>query len=159
MQNGTFDPYKGMDNLNFEDYVLTKEGSKNFGEITIEIANKIRRQTGKIRLRIGLHQGKKNDFGMLHIERTERLKQLKENNFNNACELVQYVAGSFDVIYKGNGLRLILSKRGIKNDISIFIELISFNNEEFYDVKTGFISRKNYLKNKIPLWEKPQSGI
>jgi hypothetical protein len=29
---------------------------------------------------------------------------------------------------------------------------------DFYDIKTGFITRKNYIKGK-PLWEKNQSGI
>ena len=148
-----------MEILILNNFVFTKEGTKNFGEIPVDIANVIRRQAGKIRLRIGIHEGKKNDFGMKHIERPERLKQLNENNFINACELVQYVASSYDVIYKGSGLRLILSKRGYKKDASIFIELTSIDNEDFYDVKTGLITRKNYLKNKIPLWEKPQSGI
>ena len=44
------------------EFVLTKGGSKDFGEISTEIANIIKRQTGKIRLRIGIHEGKKGDF-------------------------------------------------------------------------------------------------
>jgi len=35
------------------EYVLTKDGKKDFGEITPEMSKAIRRQPGKIRLRIG----------------------------------------------------------------------------------------------------------
>jgi len=31
--------------------------------------------------------------------------------------------------------------------------------EEFYDVKTGLIARKNYFKNKMPLWVNLQNGV
>ena len=30
----------------------------------------------------------------------------------------------------------------------------SLNEVEFYDVKSGLIAKKGYLKNKNPLWEK-----
>jgi len=63
------------------EYVLTKDGNKDFGEISPETAGEIQRQAGKIRLRIGV------------------------------------------------------------------------------DVKTGLIARKNYFKNKTPLWVKPQNGV
>jgi len=37
--------------------------------------------------------------------------------------------------------------------------LIPVEGEEFYDVKTGLIARKNYFKNKTPLWANPQNGV
>ena len=141
------------------EYVLTSDGSKDFGEISAEIANDIRRQTGKIRLRTGKHEGKRGDYGEKHIERPARLKQLNDNSFENARDLVQYVASSYDTIFKGDGVRLILTKYGIITHVSIFIELTSIAGEDFYDVKTGLIARKNYFKNKTPLWAKPQSGV
>ena len=45
------------------EYVLTKEGNKDFGEISQEIAQKIRRQAGKIRLRIGKQEENGNNYG------------------------------------------------------------------------------------------------
>ena len=46
------------------EYVLTSSGSKDFGEITSEIAQAIKREHGKIRLRIGLEiKGNKGNFG------------------------------------------------------------------------------------------------
>jgi len=139
--------------------VLTRNGSRDFGEISPEIAKEIRRQAGKIRLRVGVHEGKRGDFGERHMERPERLKQLRDNGYKNARDLVQDVASSFNVIFKGNGSRLILAKQGIVTDTSIFMELVPVEGEEFYDVKTGFIARKKYFKNKTPLWVNPQNGV
>ena len=56
------------------------------------------------------------DFGEKHIERPERLQQLRDNGYENARDLVQ-------------------------------------------DVATSFIARKNYFKNKTPLWVNPQNGV
>jgi len=141
------------------EYVLTKGGSKDFGEILPEIAMKIRRQAGKIRLRAGVHEGMRGDFGEKHIERPERLKQLNSNGYKNARDLVQDVASSYDAIFKGDGLRIVLSKKGTATDTSIFLELTPAEGGDFYDVKTGLIARKNYFKNKTPLWIKPQSSV
>jgi hypothetical protein len=141
------------------EYVLTSAGSRDFGEISPEIAGQIRRQAGKIRLRVGKHEGKTGDYGEKHIERPERLRQLIENGYQNARDLVQDVTTSFDAIFKGDGPRLILSKRGTVTDITIFVELIPATDGDFYDVKTGLISRRNYFKKKTPLWTKPKSGV
>jgi len=141
------------------EFVLTRNGEKDFGEITLKIAREIRRQAGKIRLRIGKHEGKYGDFGEKHIEREKRLEQLKENGYENARDLVQDVAISYDAIYKGEGSRLILSKQGNITDTSLFVELIPAEQGDFYDVKTGLIARKNYIKNKTPLWIRSKSGV
>ena len=141
------------------EFVLTRDGNKNFGEISCQIAQEIHQQAGKIRLRIGVHEGKRGDFGEKHIERAERLQQLKDYGYTNARDLVQDVALSYDSIYKGEGTRLILSKRGNTTNTSLFVELIPAQDGDFYDVKTGLIARKNYFKNKTPLWTKPKSGV
>ena len=39
------------------------------------------------------------------------------------------------------------------------MELIPADDKDFYDVKTGLIARKNYFKNKTPLWTKPKNGV
>ena len=56
------------------EYVLTSRGSKDFGEITQEIANSIGGQAGKIRLRRGIEheRDKKGGYGEKHIERDGR---------------------------------------------------------------------------------------
>ena len=140
------------------EFVLTREGSINFGEISPEIAQKIRRQAGKIRLRTGEQIGRAGDYGEKHIERKDRMQELRLNGYENARDLVQDVAQKYNAIYTGASSRLILYKKLNKKGSSLFIELTPSKEDDFYDVKTGMVIRDSYFKNKKPLWEKPQSG-
>jgi hypothetical protein len=141
-----------------DEYVLTTDGSKDFGEISPEIAQTIRRQAGKIRLRAGEQAGKPGDYGEKHIERKERLQELHSNGYKNAHDFVQDVVGGYTAMYSGEGGRLTLYKKIDKKGISLFIELMPSPEGDFYDVKTGMVTRDTYYKNKKPLWERPQSG-
>jgi hypothetical protein len=140
------------------EFVLTRNGSKDFGEISTETAQQIRRQPGKIRLRIGKQEHDKGNYGEKHIERKERMKELRANGYENARDFVQDVASGYTAIYSRNGGRLSLYKKIDKKGISLFVELTPSQEGDFYDVKTGMITRDTYFRNKKPLWEKPQSG-
>ena len=139
-------------------FVLTREGSKDFGEISPEIAQQIRRQAGKIRLREGEQDGKPGDYGEKHIERKGRMQELLSNGYENARDFVQDVASGYTAIYGGESGRIILYKKMEKKGASLFIELMPSLEDDFYDVKTGMITRDTFYKNKKPLWVKPQSG-
>ena len=140
------------------EYVLTKNGSKDFGEITPEIAKKIGRQAGKIRLRIGEQNGTKNDYGELHLERDARLKDLNSAGFTSARDFAEFVCSDYDAIYP-NGMGLILYKKGKKHN-QLYIQLTPVNgSDDFYDVKTGVASNREQMKNKTPLWVNPKSGV
>ena len=140
------------------EFVLTREGSKDFGEISSEIASIIRRQAGKIRLRIGRQEHDSGNYGEKHIERPDRLLQLRENGYENARDFVQDVAQHYNAIYPSESSRLVLYKKTDRKGGSLFIELIPSPEGGFYDVKTGMITRDTYYAHKKPLWEKPQSG-
>jgi len=137
------------------EFVLTCDGSRDFGEIKAETGL----IEGKIRLRTGVQADKRGDYGEKHIERPERLIQLKQNGYNNARDFVEDVARNYEAIYKGRGNGLILSKKGEKRDTTLFVELTLCDQDDFYDVKSGLITKKGYTKNKTPLWIKPQSGV
>jgi len=139
------------------EFVLTRDGSKDFGEISPEIARAIRRQSGKIRLRVGVQRGGRGNYGEKHIERPDRIRQLRDNGYQNARDLVQDAAGGYTTLYSGEGGRLILYKNEGKKGISLFVELMPSENGDFYDVKTGMITRNTYYNNKKPLWEKPKA--
>lgn len=142
------------------EFVLTKSGSKDFGEITPEIARKIRRQAGKIRLRVGQQEGNPEDFGEKHIERDSRMRQLLSAGFTTARDFIEHVCNNFDAIYS-NGRGLILAQKGEKNSKIAMIELTPSEDRDFYDVKTALIARNTYFKDngeKKPLWEKSASG-
>jgi hypothetical protein len=59
------------------EYVLTKTGKKDFGEIKSDTGL----EPGKIRLREGKQNEEKGDYGEKHIERPDRLAQLKNEWF------------------------------------------------------------------------------
>ena len=127
------------------EYVLTSSGSKDFGEITSEIAKVIKRQAGKIRLRIGIEQkGNKGNFGERHIERPARLEQMRSAGFECARDLVEAVCSDFDEIYE-NGRDLLLYKYG-KNDTMAYVELTPMPDGKFYDVKTALPTRRTFIK-------------
>lgn len=135
------------------EFVLTKDGSIDFGEITESIAREIKRQAGKIRLRVGTEEknGRRN-FGEKHIERLTRLEQLKTAGFSCARDLVEHICRDFDEIYE-NGMDLLLYKYG-ENDTMAFVELTPSKEGDFYDVKTALPTRKSYIKHKKSIWSK-----
>jgi len=139
------------------EYVLTGDGDKDFGEISPETAKEIRRQAGKIRLRIGRQERDKGNYGEKHIERPDRLRQLRDNGYENARDLVQEVASGYTAIYGGDG-KLALYKKLDKKGLALFVELVPSPEGDFYDVKTGMITRDTYFANKKPLWRRSQSG-
>jgi len=163
MQNRSFRHIEGMNSRNSPvqhdgEFVLTGDGSRDFGEISPEIARAIRRQAGKIRLRIGVQDGTPGDYGEKHIERKKRLQELRSNGYHHARDFVQDVAGGYTAIFDGKGGRLTLYKKEGKKGISLFVKLMPAADGDFYDVKTGIVTRDTYYRNKKPLWEKPQSG-
>jgi hypothetical protein len=140
------------------EFVLTGNGSKDFGEISPEIAKEIRRQAGKIRLRIGEQEvDSERGFGEAHIERPKRIKELKLLGFNNARDFVAYIAINFDAIYEGSYGSLILHKKG-EHHTEIVSRLEPSEDASFWDVKTAYITRKDSKRNKKPLWERTHSG-
>jgi hypothetical protein len=86
------------------------------------------------------------------------MQELKSNGYQNARDLVQAVSHNYDAIYEGRGSRLILYKKVDKKGLSLFIEFTLSDDDDFYDVKTGMVTRETYYKNNKPLWERPQNG-
>ena len=137
------------------EYVLTTDGSKDFGEIGADTGL----PAGKIRLRKGLHNtAKGSGYGESHIERPDRLKQLKQNGYDKARDIVQEVAKQFSAIYEGGNNALFLVKQGLKKSL-IIVKLKTVENDTIYDVETAYIVRGDFFKNKKKLWEKPQSFL
>ena len=141
------------------DYVLTSDGNKDFGEITDEIAKIIHRESGKIRLEVGF-QKDGHGYGEKHIERPDRLKQLKNNGFENARDFIQFITKDYDAIFQGQDNNIVLVKEDSSSNIAFLALKQNESDKDIYwSVESAFISRKDYLKNKTPLWEKPNSGI
>lgn len=135
-------------------YVLTSSGSKDFGEITPEVAKAIKRESGKIRLETGFQENG-HGYGEAHIERSGRIKQLKQNGFENARDYIEFVAKDYDEIYQGKDNNIVLVKT--RNAVNVAFLSLRQNEKDkavYWTVESAFISRKNYLNDKILLWKK-----
>ena len=140
------------------EFVLTSDGSKDFGEITPEMAQIIRRQPGKIRLRTGEQEtNSERGYGEIHIERPKRIKEIRLLGFTNARDFVAYIIKKYDAIYEGDNSSLILYKKGLHH-AEVICKLEPSEDGDFWDVKTAYLTRKDSKRNKKPLWERPQSG-
>ena len=80
------------------DFVLTRKGTIDFGEIPPAVASIIKRQPGKIRLRIGVQlENEKGNYGEKHIERPERMEALNKCGYDNARDFIEDVCSDYDV--------------------------------------------------------------
>ena len=136
------------------DYVLTSGGSKDFGEISEEIAKIIKREKGKIRLEKGFQINGKG-FGEAHIERTQRIKELKQNGYNSARDFIEFIAKDYDSIYQGIQNNLIIVKLNNTANLA-FLSLKQNSNDKdvYWTVESAFISRRDYLNGIELLWKK-----
>ena len=138
------------------EFVLTSNGNIDFGEISPAIASLIKRQAGKIRLRIGKQvNGDKDNFGEAHINRETRLNQLNAIGYEDAREAAEDISVNYNEIYE-NGVGLLL--RNTNNATAYICIEPNFENAEndFYDIKTISPSNDRYFKNKKRLWKRPQ---
>ena len=142
------------------DFVLTKNGSLDFGEITADVARIIKRQAGKIRLRTGVQiDGASGNYGEKHIERPERREALKKCGYTTARDFIEDTCTDYDAIYQGQNGSLILTKyHAEKNHIAI-VKLLPAKDGDFYDVQTGYPSRKSGKNKKPLLWERQSERL
>jgi len=134
------------------EFIKAPNGSINFGEITAQISNEIHRQAGFIRLRQGDAK-----YGETHINRKDRLKQLRQNNYEEAKVVAFDLAQHYNAIYKGDGRTLLLvKKQGLV--VLGYIQLEAAEDGDYYDIKSALVSRADFLKHKKPLWERAQSN-
>jgi len=132
---------------NQEDFILAPGGGLDFGEISREQANLMRRQAGKIRLQ----QGRDDDtarFGLVHIEKSHA-NDLPEVKEGNVPDLVKDIATNFNEIWSAYAGQLLLVKRNGSDKIA-YIQLKPSEDADFYTVNTVFRSRKH--KGKELLW-------
>lgn len=137
------------------EFVLAKNGTIDFGEISPPVANIIKRQSGKIHLRIGVQaENEKGNYGEKHIERPERMEALNKCGFENARDFIEDVCSDYDAIYQGQNGSLILVKAYTEKNHIAIVKLMPSADGDFYDVQTGYPSRKSGKNKKPLLWKR-----
>ena len=133
-----------------EEFVMTASGLIDFGEISTDIAIGIKRQAGKIRLRVGKQaNGEKDNYGERHINRPSRLRQLEQKGYRNARDAAERICRTFCEIYD-NGVGLILRT---PDNMAAYISIERNGDEsDFYDIKTISPANDRFFKRKKRLW-------
>ncbi|MFV0383929.1 hypothetical protein, partial [Paracoccus sp. (in: a-proteobacteria)] len=129
------------------DFVRAPDGSLTFGRIDDDIARRIGRQAGNIRLRAG-----NDSYGQRHIEQRHG-NDIRRMGFADVEAFVRAIAGGFSAIYPrpGRALDLVLDAgtRGL-----LIIQLEPHPSGDFYDIRTATPIRHGQYVRKAPLWER-----
>ena len=84
---------------------------------------------------------------------------LQKCGYENARDFIEDVCTTYDAIYQGQNGSLILAKSyPEKNHIAI-VRLVPSEDGDFYDVQTGYPSRKSGRNKKPLLWERQSERL
>ena len=136
------------------EFILDKEGNKDFGEISedIEKATDGIVKAAPIRLQVG-----DQNFGYIHLT-TKHLEQLKRKGFDNAIDYVKHILRNFNQIYdesythKTSGKEITRFILYCKDDSSsgympIDLELEK-SNDEYYTIVTAYPRKSKKVKGE-----------
>lgn len=120
------------------------------GHITPEIATRLPLQKqGNIIL---------DEDGISHIEQNHGA-QIRNAGFADAQTFVNFVLQNVDAVYQGNSRRTFVLMTQQETQHGQVVSRLEFREEgDEYRVVTANPVRKNYFKNKVPLWERAQSN-
>jgi hypothetical protein len=139
------------------EFVLTADGNKDFGRIPEIKTNKTAVKGGVLRLRRGDHDIKTGrGYGEKHIEKQDRAAQLKKYGYGRARDFVEDTLKGYDSLFETRNSALFAAKRGNTYNDQIVIVRLEKGSPDFYDIKTAYLSRPDFLKNKTLLWKKLQ---
>lgn len=133
------------------EFVATPDGSTDFGEITPEMAQAMRRQAGKIRLQRG-----DDSFGEKHIE-LRHGDDIRRLGFQNVAGFVADIARNISQVWQPGKTSQLVAIHELANDRVMFVELRAARDDsgDYYTVRSAFPARKGFVKNKgwDLLWE------
>lgn len=138
------------------DDFITVNGSTDLGEITPELAKKIKRQAGPIRLNVGVHNPDGTGYGREHIEARHQ-KHIVGSGFDSVESFVRHVLDTATSLWRAPGGQLVLAAGG-KNNSVMYVELqpSKRGGADYYRINSAFpVRREDYAKKKgfVPLWE------
>lgn len=127
-------------------FVKSPDGSIDFGEITADMAQSMRRQSGKIRLERG-----NADFGLEHIE-SRHGKQIRSLGFTSIKEFVSEAVKNVESIWSANKTSQMVMIQSHERGKAVFIQLKPAEGGDYYTVNTAFPVSDSYAEKKN--WEK-----
>lgn len=129
-----------------EAFVAAPDGSIDFGEITPEMAQAMRRQAGKIRLQDGVQNADGTGWGLSHIEANHG-DQIRNAGFESVQHFVSHVARNFNEVLQAKNRQLLVAIDGGRQDV-MFVQLEPTHEGDFYRINTAFPASRNYLEKQ-----------
>lgn len=132
-----------------EAFVSAPDGSIDFGEITPEMAQAMRRQAGKIRLQNGVQNANGTGWGLAHIE-ARHGREIRSAGFESVAAFISDAVSHVDAVWKpGATSQVVAVQAGNKGKV-VFLELQPSHDEkgDFYRVNSAFPAPDNYVERK-----------
>lgn len=136
------------------EFIRAPDGSVDFGEITPDMANAMRRQAGKIRLERG-----NDDYGLRHIE-LRHGADIKGIGFDSVAAFVAEAVQHVHAIWKPSKTSQLVVVEAEEHGKVVFIELKPTGDGEFYTVNSAFPVPVRYVEKKkrkegwVKLWDR-----
>jgi len=141
------------------DFIPASDGGLDYGEITPEMGQAMRRQAGKIRLQQGVQNQDGTGWGLAHIE-ARHGDQIRKLGYSSVAEFVSESVRDFDQIWQaGKTIQLVVARTG-KASRATFLQLEIQKEGDFYRVNSAFPVSESYLEGKErkegwkPLWSR-----
>lgn len=124
------------------EFVAAPDGSVDFGEITPEMAQAMRRQAGKIRLERGDYA-----YGLEHIE-ARHGDQIRAIGFESVEAFVADAVRHIDSIWLPTKTSQLVVLQSEERGKAVFIELKPAESGDYYTVNTAFPVGEGYAQGK-----------
>jgi hypothetical protein len=124
------------------EFVAAPDGSIDFGEITPEMAQAMRRQAGKIRLERGDYA-----YGLEHIE-ARHGDQIRAIGFESVEAFVADAVRHIDSIWLPTKTSQLVVLQSEERGKAVFIELKPAESGDYYTVNTAFPVGEGYVQGK-----------
>ena len=136
---------------NPEEFLKSPSGAMEWGEIDKDLAGKIGRQSGPIKLQFGTDEGESR-HGWVHVkERHER--EIRAAGYSNVDQFIHDVSQNYTQVRQGKGRSLFLVKAQGQPRVAI-VEMAPDASGDFYRVKTAYLTTTKGLKKRDLLWER-----
>ena len=128
-------------------FVPAPGGGIDFGEITPEMGQAMRRQAAPIRLQQGVQNADGTGYGLAHIEANHGA-QIRSAGFEDVPAFIAHVARNFnEVLQATKGRQLLVAVTTGRRDV-MFVQLEPAGNGDFYRVNSAFPASRDYLEKQ-----------
>ena len=135
-------------------FIPAPDGSLDYGEITTEQAQAMRRQAGKIRLTQGVQNADGTGHGLVHIEANHG-KEIRSSGYDSIEAFVQDAVRHIDALWKPGKTAQLVAVQSGKTGKVVFVELQPARDDggDYYRINSAFPAGENYVARKYPARE------